>query len=70
MTITQSQLDAFFKEVDFPEEFPGNCEFINITPDKYNTGDSPEDYKCKCRHARECPVVVEKIEEYYETDEE
>ena len=47
---------------DFQENCIG-CDYLLKTPDGYGTGDSPTVYECEVDDNKDCPVVVEFIQD-------
>jgi len=64
MGITSQVIEQWFKNIKVPDQCREDCIQMIITPDINGTGDSPTGYECDCPKARECPVVIEQIEEY------
>ena len=62
--LTEQVFDSIAEDAfcDFQEHCIG-CEYLLSTPDTYGTGDSPTGYSCEVVDSKDCPVVVEFIQD-------
>jgi len=48
-------------KIDFPNDCPEDCTYLQGTTDAFNTGDSPTQYECLARNPKACPLLRERF---------